>query len=513
MVATTPPQTYDQSAYQAMVEKYLKQMQGDKYVPPEQRQKGQAAGGKSGGGSSAGTAIGSGALVLGSAYLRSKLADYLRDKANGKVADEVAKQITPTPLANSNITAAGNDAWNAGANAASRPTPIASTTDGVIMSDGSAVSNTGTVTTADGVTVTPDGNAVAADGSAPTNYGQYLTYASYALAAKNAMQALRNDNLSTGQKASAVGQAGLGAYQAYNAANGGGYSTGLSAIGAALGAYDALSDDNLTGEQAATKAQQNAATAMAGPYAPIVAFANNRLRTWGATKGYMNKLDRLDQKTNPATWAIASFMSHKDADQMARDRYRSYLKDSGLVDDAYAYTDQNGRKIDFGADGSARLQNMNGANIDGETDRGTYDVDFTNKLAGQTVGYLNPLASIQIGGNQGRSQKLQNDATGMLVNAALNGATDQSSAQANALNLFKRSGYDTADKAIQALSQYKDQLGDTYDAQVGGIRQVFAGAPAPQPQPSLTNVPTTPYRSSTRSPGIGKDGKPIRYAR
>lgn len=543
---------YDSSTYNANLEKYLQQFQGASYRTPEQRQsdasKGTNAQKPSGGSAAAG--LGATALTMGaSIYGRQKLIDYLKNR------DATPAITTQNPAANLNASTQAN--WNAGADSATAAMPTEAK-----LPDGGIIEPNGSVVHPDGTTVTPDGNAIAADGTGMSaeSAAQYL---GYALAAYQAYDAINNSDTDK-QRNIGLGNAAISAGQAYT-----GGSPYLSGAQFALGGYQTLDNDNMTGEEKATRLQQQAALAAADYFTfGLATPLEGLVRGTGFGSKIGKKLDALDQKTNPMTMVLGGMLGGKDRDQMMRDQVRNYLVDRGVLSPDYQYTDTQGNTFNMGLDGGARLQNFAGANIDNEADRGTYDVDFTNPLAANTVGYLNPLSAIT---TRGQNDKLTSDTTGMLTNAALSGAKTDEDARREALALYLRSGLDTRDKAVAALDQNREAVGGNYDAYLNGINQVFSdsklrdyladsiGSSAPVSQNgavsdlvyrfpqgttmndilptinaiagnnsgsnaagisidpgyinSYTNIPAQPTRSSTLSPGIDKNGRRISYGR
>lgn len=124
------------------------------------------------------------------------------------------------------------------------------------------------------------------------------------------------------------------------------------------------------------------------------------------------------------------FGSGKSGEQRKRDSYRDSFQKLGLIDDAYNITLADGSKYDIGVDGGKKLQNI-AANIDGGTDRFTYDVDFSNPEAEQVVGWLQPLV-VGLYGEDGH------DMIGHLANAAMSSGD----AKANVQKYFEDIGLD-----------------------------------------------------------------------
>lgn len=351
-------------------------------------------------------------------------------------------------------------------------------------------------------------------------------------AVKTAGNALKSEGYSKGGQAIAGGVQLAQGYQQYqdgdkvggsiNMAQGGAnlaaaagsqtaatYAPYLSYAAAAYGGYKTLDNDNMSSEQKATRLQQQAGLAVAdyftyGLATPAEGLIRNT--SWGGK--YLGKLDKLDQKTNPATWALSSIIGGKDADQIGRDKYREFTEKLKLTEKtpegSYAYTNTAGNKLDFGMDGKHRLENFNGANTDGDTTRGTYDVDWTNPLANETVARLNPLTILHT--SQGNS-KIQNDATGLWSNKVFESATDQDAANKEIFNLYQKSGFDTKDKAVAALDTLKDKLKEEeFNVHRATLDKIYGNTPTqPNPAPNTQAQPRNPAPQgppARRKPGL-----------
>ncbi|MCB0346314.1 MAG: hypothetical protein KDD66_14440 [Bdellovibrionales bacterium] len=115
------------------------------------------------------------------------------------------------------------------------------------------------------------------------------------------------------------------------------------------------------------------------------------------------------------------FHSGKHPDQKARDAMRDGLAQLGLVSAEHNLTLADGSTYFIGYDGGHRYQNADG------TQRAPYDVDFSNPLSPEAVGWAQPLAAVLTGGDE----KLRTDLTGYLVNAAQSNANSLADVQRN----------------------------------------------------------------------------------
>lgn len=335
---------------------------------------------------------------------------------------------------------------------------------GTLMNDGSKVGSGGQVVTPDGVTVT-NGKALDSSGSILTgdNASKAIGYASSIYQAYNTYK--NRDDLSTAQQAIGYGQAASTAYQTAYGSN-----PYLAAAGGAANIYGTYSDDNLTAEQQAARAQQQAGAAVIDYYIPGLGSA---LDAGLQSTSFGRKLTELDAKYNPMTMAIASFGSGKSGEQMKRDKVRKQLERLGVVNkDPNQKKDwmlnfSDGGSFDIGKDGGARLTNEAG-------ERRQYsDVDFSDARAGEVVGAVNPLSAILTGGND----RLRSDFAGLYTNATLNNAADAATINKRVQELYTQHGLDQskAISAIDDLQQRKSIDEATAAAYKNGINQVFAG--------------------------------------
>lgn len=82
--------------------------------------------------------------------------------------------------------------------------------------------------------------------------------------------------------------------------------------------------------------------------------------------------------------AVGSTGSGKGSGQKMRDGWRAGLQAANIVDNNFNVTLADGSQYDIGRDGGAKLQNR-GTNIDGKTERHTFDVDWSNPAAVESI--------------------------------------------------------------------------------------------------------------------------------
>lgn len=143
--------------------------------------------------------------------------------------------------------------------------------------------------------------------------------------------------------------------------------------------------------------------------------------------------------------------SGKDDAQIKRDSAKELLQQVGVLDQDFRL--RGGSKdFNFGLDGGARLQNV-GENIDGETDRGYYDVDFSNPLSDRTVALVNPLAQVLFGS---QDKKVTTDMVGYFTNYAQEGAQNEGDVKKALVEVYGSMGIKTSDDALALVKQAQD---------------------------------------------------------
>jgi hypothetical protein len=345
------------------------------------------------------------------------------------------------------------------------------------------VDSAGNTIMSDGSVINPKGEMVK-KGSYAAKGAEYAGYAMAAYKLYNALQAENKRDMARG-----VASAGIMAGQAYTGGN-----PLLSAANFGINATNIIGNDNMTAEQQATRLQQQAALAAADLYtAGLASTAEGLARKWGPTGKLLGKLDKLDQKTNPATWALAAGLkqigSSKGKDQMARDRIRKMMQERGMLDENWNMVNADGSKWDIGKDGS-KFEEFS-------------TVDPNKGHTGQAIGAINPLAHLITGGDE----KLATSFAGYMTNAVMQGrgGIDPAAANANALAQYKKAGFDTPEKAIAGIDELLKQ-GKIDEAKAAafknGIQTVFGIA-----KPAASQGPARPAADNPKKGGGKKRRK------
>lgn len=132
--------------------------------------------------------------------------------------------------------------------------------------------------------------------------------------------------------------------------------------------------------------------------------------------------------------AIGNTGTGKNTGQIMRDSWRGGMEESGLaekINGSHHVTLADGSKYDIGRDGGTTLQNV-GENIDGRDVRHTYDVDWSNQVAVDSIpdAHLFALAT-GLDPTGGAGHDLFNRATAQALNAATSNASSKEEAAAN----------------------------------------------------------------------------------
>lgn len=155
------------------------------------------------------------------------------------------------------------------------------------------------------------------------------------------------------------------------------------------------------------------------------------------------------------------FDSGKSERQQQRDSYREYGAEIGLFFkpsdeqagqlglDAGSYYTQlaDGSYYNVGTDGGAKLPNY-GVNIDKQTERSTYDIDWSDPRVNESVSMLNPVGLMIFG------EEYQN-MMGHMWNAAASNTDTLSGMKQNIQKFAADAGVDY-ETGIKLLNQYKD---------------------------------------------------------
>lgn len=194
--------------------------------------------------------------------------------------------------------------------------------------------------------------------------------------------------------------------------------------------------------------------------------------------------------------------SGKDDDQFKRDDAREVLQSLGMLDENYKLVGGSKQDFDFGLDGGARLPNV-GINTDGESDRGYYDVDFSNPLAEQAVGFLNPIAQLLF-----QDDKVASDMVGYFTNYALQNSDTEEQAKNAILEIYRAAGITNSDHAGYILSQAREAgtiSREDFDSSLYALGKLFEGTAG---QGTLGKTESTSTASLLSVLGLGGSSRP-----
>lgn len=332
------------------------------------------------------------------------------------------------------------------------------------------------------------GNSTFSDGAVIKQDGTMIKEGSYAQSIKqwggNATAALQLYNAlkSDSDKDKVIGSAG--AVNSALMANGA-YGAGPGAIiGGALNAGSILSG-NGTDKQKATALRRTGEDAVANYFTAgiwggvqaadraLLGGATDKLRNWADDAPVIGWGSKIGDKVTAK--ALGTFGSKKGKDQVARDQVRKALQEGGFFSedknkDDWTLENPDGTSFDMGKDGGARL-------ADGRA-YSELDMKSENPVQGQAIGAVNPLAYLITGGDE----KLATSFAGYFTNTIMQGAggQDLAVANANALDKYKKAGFDSPDKAhagIDELVKAGKLDAEKAAAFHNGINTVFGIAP------------------------------------
>ncbi|HQH26586.1 MAG TPA: hypothetical protein PLP17_04245 [Oligoflexia bacterium] len=166
--------------------------------------------------------------------------------------------------------------------------------------------------------------------------------------------------------------------------------------------------------------------------------------------------------------AIAGmFHSGKHKDHILRDHMRAALKEAGIIDSSNCFTLADGTLYDIGKDGKTKYLNLDG------TKRRAYQIDFSNPLTPESIGWAQPIGALLTGGDP----KLRTDLTGYIVNAAQSNAKTLADVQQNIAAIFLQTGI-SPEQALQGIDQMYRQgslSSQEHAAYIHGLNVLFAG--------------------------------------
>jgi hypothetical protein len=230
---------------------------------------------------------------------------------------------------------------------------------------------------------------------------------------------------------------------------------GYTAVGTAANGGVMVAPTSMAGTGATTAGTSTLGSvgAYALPVAAVVAALSNAWETGGKDilRGRGDRADWTNQGANMILGAApniglrllgkrsigAMMKSGKSGAQQIRDDFRGDLKKLGIADDGYNITLADGSKYNIGLDGGARLKNV-GKNIDGKTERQTWDVDWSNPLAKFTTDKIEPLIRSTYGADDVEKGYRPGQFTGMLVNAAMSNAKNEQEIERNIQSILSK---------------------------------------------------------------------------
>ena len=246
-----------------------------------------------------------------------------------------------------------------------------------------------------------------------------------------------------------IGGFGGGGAAASAAGTGATAGTGVAAaMPSTLGGYTSLSGMGSGAATTGAGSTMASVGSVALPVAAVAAALNNAWETGGKDilRGRGDRADWTNQGVNMLTGGApnialrllgkrsvgAMMKSGKSDDQMQRDDFRGFMKQSGVSDSAHNVKLADGSSFNIGLDGKTKYKNL-GQNVDGKTERNSWDVDWSNPLAKHAVSLVDPIVRKNFQDGEGVRPEQY---TGMLVNAISNNAKSEQDVLANMRSVF-----------------------------------------------------------------------------
>lgn len=226
-------------------------------------------------------------------------------------------------------------------------------------------------------------------------------------------------------------------------------SKGLAASGAAIGA-------GVAGAAVATGAA-------AGSVVPIVGTAIGA--AIGATAGLI----------------AGSTGTGKGTGQLMRDGWRGALEKGGFaekINGSHHVTLADGSKYDIGRDGSDKLQNK-GVNIDGSRERNTFDVDWSDQTAVDSIPSAHLYAIATGLSPSNKNFDLFDRAVGQGLNAASSNASSVQDVNNNFRSMLKNTDPRQIGLRVEMLRQTDDISEQEYQTYLGSLNSIFGSKITP----------------------------------
>lgn len=226
-------------------------------------------------------------------------------------------------------------------------------------------------------------------------------------------------------------------------------SKGLAASGAAIGA-------GVAGAAVATGAA-------AGSVVPIVGTAIGA--AIGATAGLI----------------AGSTGTGKGTGQLMRDGWRGALEKGGFaekINGSHHVTLADGSKYDIGRDGSDKLQNK-GVNIDGSRERNTFDVDWSDQTAVDSIPSAHLYAIATGLSPSNKDFDLFDRAVGQGLNAASSNASSVQDVNNNFRAMLKNTDPRQIGLRVEMLRQTDDISEQEYQTYLGSLNSMFGSKITP----------------------------------
>jgi len=186
---------------------------------------------------------------------------------------------------------------------------------------------------------------------------------------------------------------------------------------------------------------------------------------------------------------LSTFGTGKDTVQKQRDLWRKGMKEAGFAGEDFTVTLANGSTYDIGLDGREELKNK-GTNLDGRSTRYTFDVDWSNPVAVNSIPEAHIFA-LATGLDPTSNEKFDffNTAVAQSLNAATSNANTVEGVRSNFKSMLESAGVSYADLAMRIESlRLAHKISDSeYNTYIDKVNNMYGTRITPTSRQEATN--------------------------
>lgn len=198
----------------------------------------------------------------------------------------------------------------------------------------------------------------------------------------------------------------------------------------------------------------------------------------------------------------------KNTGQLMRDSWRSGMKEGGIINEDYGATLADGTTYDIGKDGGHKLQNT-GVNIDGKTERNTFDVDWSNQVAVDSIPEAHIFAlATGLDPTGAKDFDLFHRAVGQSLNAATSNATTAEGVRDNFKSMLKDTDPAEVAMRVETLRVTNKITDQEYGVYLNSLNKIYGTSIEPTDRQEATDFIVNQLSSADPSQ-LGDSGKDL----